>query len=75
VLGLGAALAVGVSFGRLYTTLEYSKYSNRGRSELKAPAPTALAKPPRPTPTTPARASTAITLFSTATAWAKPSRC
>ncbi|SFQ32066.1 YfhO family protein [Hymenobacter arizonensis] len=39
LLGLGAALAVGVSFGRLYTTLEYSKYSNRGRTELKSPAP------------------------------------
>ncbi|OGX89107.1 hypothetical protein BEN47_08260 [Hymenobacter lapidarius] len=38
LLGLGAALAVGVSFGRLYTTLEYSKYSNRGRTELKTPA-------------------------------------
>ncbi|MCC3153604.1 YfhO family protein [Hymenobacter sp. BT770] len=41
LLGLGAALAVGVSFGRLYTTLEYSKYSNRGRTELKTPAPNA----------------------------------
>jgi hypothetical protein len=39
LLGLGVALAVGVSFGRLYTTLEYSKYSNRGRTELKTPAP------------------------------------
>lgn len=39
LLGLGAALAVGVSFGRLYTTLEYSKYSNRGRTELQTPAP------------------------------------
>ncbi len=41
LLGLGAALAVGVSFGRLYTTAQYSKYSNRGPSELKSPAPTA----------------------------------
>ena len=41
LLVLGAALAVGVSFGRLYTTLEYSKYSNRGRSELRTPAPAA----------------------------------
>ena len=41
LLGLGAALAVGVSFGRLYTTLEYSKYSNRGGSELKTPSPAA----------------------------------
>ncbi|MBF9236041.1 YfhO family protein [Hymenobacter sp. BT683] len=39
LLGLGAALAVGVSFGRLYTTLEYSKYSNRGRTELTTAAP------------------------------------
>ncbi len=39
LLGLGAALAVGVSFGRLYTTLEYSKYSNRGRTELTIPGP------------------------------------
>ena len=36
LLGLGAALAVGVSFGRLYTTYEYSKLSNRSRSELSA---------------------------------------
>lgn len=39
VLALGAALAVGVSFGRLYTTAEYGKYSIRGRSELKTAAP------------------------------------
>jgi hypothetical protein len=38
LLGLGAALAVGVSFGRLYTTYEYSKLSNRSRSELSLPA-------------------------------------
>ncbi|UOQ66700.1 hypothetical protein [Hymenobacter volaticus] len=41
VLGVAALLAVGVSFGRLYTTAEYSKYSIRGRSELKTPAPAA----------------------------------
>ncbi|RYU83721.1 YfhO family protein [Hymenobacter persicinus] len=35
LLLLAAALAVGVSFGRLYVTAEYSKYSNRGKSELK----------------------------------------
>jgi hypothetical protein len=46
LLGLGAALAVGVSFGRLYTTLEYSKYSNRGRTELKTPTPTAPGQTP-----------------------------
>jgi len=41
LLGVGAALAIGVSFGRLYTTYEYSKFSNRAPSELKAlpPAP------------------------------------
>ena len=46
LLGLGAALAVGVSFGRLYTTAEYSKYSNRGPSELRVPAPTAPGQAP-----------------------------
>ncbi|TYZ12498.1 YfhO family protein [Hymenobacter lutimineralis] len=45
ILGLAAVLAVGVSFGRLYTTLEYGKYSIRGRSELKTPAPTAPGQP------------------------------
>jgi hypothetical protein len=47
LLGIGAALAVGVSFGRLYTTYEYSKYSNRSPSELKAlpPAPGQAAAP------------------------------
>lgn len=50
LLGLGAALAVGVSFGRLYTTLEYSKYSNRGRSELTTPAPTAPGQAPASNP-------------------------
>ena len=46
LLALGAALAVGVSFGRLYTTAEYSKYSNRGPSELKSAAPTAPGQAP-----------------------------
>jgi len=36
LLGVGALLAVGVSFGRLYTTYEYSKFSNRSPSELTA---------------------------------------
>ena len=36
LLGLGAVLAVGVSFGRLYTTYQYSKLSNRAPSELSA---------------------------------------
>jgi len=35
LLVLAAGLAVGVSFGRLYVTAEYSKYSNRGKAELK----------------------------------------
>ncbi len=48
LLGLGAVLAVGVSFGRLYTTAEYSKYSNRGPSELKSAAPTAPGQAPAP---------------------------
>lgn len=47
LLGLAALLAVGVSFGRLYTTAEYGKYSIRGRSELKTPAP---ADPGQPAP-------------------------
>jgi hypothetical protein len=46
LLGLAATLAVGVSWGRLYTTAEYSKYSNRGPSELKTPAPTAPGQAP-----------------------------
>ncbi|WP_188562888.1 YfhO family protein [Hymenobacter frigidus] len=50
LLGLGAALAVGVSFGRLYTTAEYSKYSNRGPSELKIAAPTAPGQAPAANP-------------------------
>ena len=36
LLAVGAVLAIGVSFGRLYTTYEYSKFSNRSPSELKA---------------------------------------
>ena len=39
LLSLAALLAVGVSFGRLYTTAEYGKYSIRGGSELKTPPP------------------------------------
>ncbi len=38
ILGLGALLAVGVSFGRLYATYEYGKYSIRGKSELTSTA-------------------------------------
>ncbi len=34
VLLVAAILAVGVNFGRLYTTAEYSQYSIRGKSEL-----------------------------------------
>ncbi|MBC8083696.1 MAG: hypothetical protein H7Z21_10835, partial [Hymenobacter sp.] len=41
LLGAAALLAVGVSFGRLYVTAEYGKYSIRGRSELKSPPPAA----------------------------------
>jgi hypothetical protein len=35
VLMLGAVLAVGVSFGRLYTTATYGQYSMRGGTELR----------------------------------------
>ncbi|AIZ62995.1 hypothetical protein PK28_03550 [Hymenobacter sp. DG25B] len=49
LLGLAALLAVGVSFGRLYTTLEYGKYSIRGRSELTTPPPTAPGQAPAAT--------------------------
>ena len=47
LLAVGAVLAIGVSFGRLYTTYEYSKFSNRSPSELKAlpPAPGQPAAP------------------------------
>lgn len=34
LLILAAILAVGSTFGELYTTYEYGKYSNRGKSEL-----------------------------------------
>src|SRR5690606_1859809 len=34
ILAVGAILAAGVSFGRIYTTAEYGKYSIRGASEL-----------------------------------------
>lgn len=36
LLVLVAALAVGANYGKLATTLEYSQYSIRGKSELKA---------------------------------------
>ncbi|AHJ95917.1 YfhO family protein [Hymenobacter swuensis] len=48
LLGVAALLAVGVSFGRLYTTLEYSKYSIRGKAELTTPPPTAPGQPAAP---------------------------
>lgn len=34
-LSAGVILAVGINFGTIYTTLEYSKYSTRGKSDLK----------------------------------------
>ncbi|WP_266203257.1 YfhO family protein [Pontibacter kalidii] len=37
VLLVAVILAVGVNFGRLYTTAEYSEYSIRGKSELTQP--------------------------------------
>ncbi|MFD2512780.1 YfhO family protein [Pontibacter locisalis] len=37
LLGVAAVLAVGVNFGRLYTTAEYSEHSIRGKSELTQP--------------------------------------
>ncbi len=46
LLGVAALLAVGVSFGRLYTTATYSKNSIRGKSELTTPAPGADGKTP-----------------------------
>ncbi|MBC6699719.1 YfhO family protein [Hymenobacter puniceus] len=45
LLGVAALLAVGVSFGRLYTTIEYGKYSIRGKSELTTPLPTTPGQP------------------------------
>lgn len=38
VLILAAFLAIGTYFGELYTTYEYGKYSNRGKSELSQQA-------------------------------------
>ncbi|TGE26296.1 YfhO family protein [Hymenobacter metallicola] len=46
LLAAAAVLAVGVSFGRLYVTAEYGKYSIRGKSELTTPAPSATAQAP-----------------------------
>src|SRR5690606_15469933 len=37
ILLVAAILAVGVNFGRLLTTAEYTEYSIRGKSELAAP--------------------------------------
>ncbi|GAB3200739.1 hypothetical protein ABID22_003528 [Pontibacter aydingkolensis] len=37
ILAIAAILAVGVNFGRLYTTAEYSQHSIRGKSELTQP--------------------------------------
>ncbi|KAA9331508.1 YfhO family protein [Hymenobacter busanensis] len=45
ILGVAALLAVGVSFGRLYTTASYGKYSIRGKSELTTPPPAAPGQP------------------------------
>ncbi|TGE20376.1 hypothetical protein E5K00_20460 [Hymenobacter aquaticus] len=45
LLGAAAVLAVGVSFGRLYVTAEYGKYSIRGKSELTTPSPAAAQAP------------------------------
>ena len=36
VIVIASILAIGANFGRLATTLEYSKYSNRGKSELSS---------------------------------------
>lgn len=49
LLAVAALLAIGVSFGRLYTTLEYGKYSIRGRSELTTPPPTVPGQAPAAT--------------------------
>ncbi|MCB2409435.1 YfhO family protein [Hymenobacter lucidus] len=45
LLGAAALLALGVSFGRLYVTAEYGKYSIRGKSELTTPSPAAAQAP------------------------------
>ena len=74
LLAVAALLAVGVSFGRLYTTLEYSKYSIRGKSELKTPP--LHRRPARPrTRWKTAPVSTASTPSATATASAKRPPC
>lgn len=49
LLGAAALVAVGVSFGRLYTTAAYGKYSIRGKSELTTPAPSANGQAPAAT--------------------------
>ncbi len=36
VLAVAGALAIGINFGKLWTTYEYGKYSIRGKSELSA---------------------------------------
>ncbi len=38
LLILAALLALGINLGRIWTTLEYGKYSIRGKSELSTPA-------------------------------------
>lgn len=35
MLSIGVVLAIGINFGTIYTTWEYSKYSTRGTSDLK----------------------------------------
>lgn len=35
LLAAGVIIAIGVNFGTIYTTFEYSKYSTRGQSDLK----------------------------------------
>ncbi len=43
VLAIATILAIGCNFSKLYSTLEYSSYSNRGGSELKTEGETASA--------------------------------
>ncbi len=50
LLAVAALVAVGVSFGRLYTTAAYTKYSIRGKSELTTAAPTAPGQAPAAAP-------------------------